>query len=129
MVEGCWYDEWKARFNEAATSIEDREKLIAECAVEIEKELDYIGITAVEDMLQDGVPETIATMKSAQIRVWVLTGDKMETAVDIGYSCKLLDNTMVLKKLCNLTDVPAYFLYQMMTFFIQVIVILLDLDG
>ncbi|CAD7938390.1 unnamed protein product [Amoebophrya sp. A25] len=105
MQKGCWYDGWKQRFNKAATSIENREQKVADVAEEVEKELNYIGITAVEDMLQDGVPDAIATLRSAQIRIWVLTGDKMETAVDIAFSCKLLDKSMTLKKLCNLTDV------------------------
>lgn len=52
-----------------------------------------------------GVPEAIATLRSARIRVWVLTGDKVETAIDIGYSCRLLDKSMVIKKLTDLSDV------------------------
>ena len=50
-----------------------------------------LGATAIEDKLQDGVPETIADLLSANIRVWVLTGDKQETAINIGISCKLLN--------------------------------------
>ena len=45
-------------------------------------------------MFQDGVPETIANLSNAQIKIWVLTGDKQETAVNIGYSCHLLSDTM-----------------------------------
>jgi len=67
-------------------------------------DLEYAGITAVEDMLQEGVPDTIALLKKAGVRVWVLTGDKVETAIDIGYSCKLLDHDMNVCKLVNLTD-------------------------
>ena len=53
-----------------------------------------IGSTAIEDKLQDGVGDTIQFMKDAGIKVWVLTGDKVETAINIGYSCKLLSNEM-----------------------------------
>jgi len=49
-------------------------------------------VTAVEDRLQDGVPSAIQTVKDAGIRLWVLTGDKVETAVDIAFSCALFDS-------------------------------------
>ena len=62
-----------------------------ECQEEIEKDLIVLGATAIEDKLQDEVDETIAVLKQAGIKVWVLTGDKTETAINIGYSCKLLD--------------------------------------
>ncbi len=56
-----------------------------------------LGATAIEDKLQTGVPETIVMLKKAGIKVWVLTGDKIETAVNIGYSCKLLtEDTMLI---------------------------------
>ena len=56
-----------------------------------------LGATAIEDKLQYGVPQTIEMLKKAGIKVWVLTGDKMETAVNIGFSCKLLseDTTLI----------------------------------
>uniref|UniRef100_A0A7N8WML9 Phospholipid-transporting ATPase n=1 Tax=Mastacembelus armatus TaxID=205130 RepID=A0A7N8WML9_9TELE len=56
--------------------------------------LDLIGATAIEDKLQDGVPETIAKLAKAEIKIWVLTGDKKETAENIGYSCSLLTDDM-----------------------------------
>lgn len=55
-----------------------------------------IGATAIEDKLQEGVPDTIAALLQADINVWVLTGDKQETAINIGYSCKLLTHGMPL---------------------------------
>jgi len=55
-----------------------------------ETELDYVGSSAIEDKLQDHVPETIAKLIEAEIRVWVLTGDKQETAIEIGKSCHLI---------------------------------------
>ncbi len=65
---------------------------MAECQEELEKEMDIIGATAIEDKLQDKVGETISSLKEAGIKVWVLTGDKVETAINIGFSCKLLDS-------------------------------------
>ena len=53
-----------------------------------------IGATAIEDKLQDGVPQAIANMGLAGIKIWVLTGDKQETAINIGYSCQLLHDDM-----------------------------------
>uniref|UniRef100_A0A8D8NJG6 Phospholipid-transporting ATPase ID n=1 Tax=Culex pipiens TaxID=7175 RepID=A0A8D8NJG6_CULPI len=57
--------------------------------------MQLIGVTAIEDKLQDGVPQTIANLQMAGIKVWVLTGDKQETAINIGYSCQLLTDDMV----------------------------------
>ncbi len=61
---------------------------------EIEQDLFLIGATAIEDKLQDDVGETIDFLKRAGIKVWVLTGDKIETAINIGFSCKLLNNNL-----------------------------------
>lgn len=52
--------------------------------------MNVVGATAIEDKLQEGVPETIESFRRAGINTWVLTGDKVETAINIGYSCKLL---------------------------------------
>lgn len=62
-----------------------------------------LGATAIEDKLQDGVPDTIHTLQQANIKVWVLTGDRQETAINIGYSCKLLTEDMELF-ICNKDD-------------------------
>ena len=56
----------------------------------METNLTYVGSSAIEDKLQNGVPETIAKIIEAEVRIWVLTGDKQETAIEIGKSCKLI---------------------------------------
>ena len=61
---------------------------------ETERELHLIGCTAIEDKLQDGVPETIGILRDADINIWMLTGDKMETAIEIAKSCNLFDEQM-----------------------------------
>ena len=61
--------------------------------MQIEKDLDFVGMTAIEDRLQDGVPESIHTLLDAGIRVWMITGDKRETAINIAVSCRLLKNS------------------------------------
>lgn len=84
------YEKWSQTYYQASTSLQNREKKIEEAAELIEKNLIVLGATAIEDKLQRGVPETITMLKKAGIKVWVLTGDKIETAVNIGYSCRLL---------------------------------------
>ncbi|KAM9724378.1 phospholipid-transporting ATPase ID isoform 1-T1 [Menidia menidia] len=86
-------DEWEAwseshRFADKATNY--REDRLAAAYDEIEQDMMLLGATAIEDKLQEGVPETIAVLSLANIKIWVLTGDKQETAVNIGYSCKML---------------------------------------
>jgi len=66
-----------------------------------------LGATAVEDRLQEGVPETIADLKRAGIKVWVLTGDKLETAISVAYSCNLLDSDMTQMLLARQPDKEA----------------------
>ena len=84
-------------YKKATLSIQNREKKLDEAAELIEKNLLILGATAIEDKLQQGVPETIVMLKKAGIKVWVLTGDKIETAVNIGYSCQLLtDDTSLI---------------------------------
>lgn len=73
----------------------NREQEIEKINDAIEKDLELIGCTAIEDKLQDGVYDTIKFLREAGIKVWVLTGDKVETAINIGYSSGLLDNQMV----------------------------------
>lgn len=94
------YDQWAPKWHEAETSTtQNRAELQAEAAQAIEKNLKLVGATAIEDKLQEGVPETIADLANAGIKVWVLTGDKMETAINIGYSAKLLTSDMYLIKM------------------------------
>merc|ERR1719482_2294128 len=86
---------WERDYKDAQTITDNsRDQKVCEVQAAIEKDLKLLGITGVEDCLQDGVPEAIATIKAAGVRVWVLTGDKVETAVDIAHSCRLFtDNT------------------------------------
>lgn len=69
-----------------------RQEMLEELAEEMERDLQLLGATGIEDRLQDGVPETIQLLKRAGIKIWVLTGDKMETAISIGVSTGLLSH-------------------------------------
>lgn len=84
------YHDWARRYQHASVATDNREALMEELADELERGLILIGATAIEDRLQDGVPDTIADLKRAGINIWIATGDKLETAIAIGYSTKLL---------------------------------------
>ena len=70
---------------------ENRQEKIDAVNSEMERDLVLVGSTAIEDRLQENVAEVIKFMRAAGIKVWVLTGDKKETAENIGVSCGLLD--------------------------------------
>ncbi|CAH8584559.1 unnamed protein product [Dicrocoelium dendriticum] len=80
-----WY-EYKSTLDAAKGQLEGRDDAISKAYGQIESQLVLIGCTGVEDMLQDGVAETITALHDAGLKVWVLTGDKEETAVNISYA-------------------------------------------
>ncbi|CAD6205123.1 unnamed protein product [Miscanthus lutarioriparius] len=86
------YESWNEKFVQAKSSLRDRDKKLDEVAELIEKDLVLVGCTAIEDKLQEGVPTCIETLSAAGIKIWVLTGDKMETAINIAYACSLVNN-------------------------------------
>ncbi|XP_025779858.1 phospholipid-transporting ATPase IB-like [Puma concolor] len=88
------YQQWLMEYKKASAVIQDRRQSLEECYDHIEKEFLLLGATAIEDHLQARVPETITTLLNANIKIWVLTGDKQETAINIAYSCKLLSTKM-----------------------------------
>uniref|UniRef100_A0A452RGQ7 Phospholipid-transporting ATPase n=1 Tax=Ursus americanus TaxID=9643 RepID=A0A452RGQ7_URSAM len=88
-----YYGEWAQRRLQASLAQDSREDRLASVYEEVESDM-LLGATAIEDKLQQGVPETIALLTLANIKIWVLTGDKQETAVNIGYSCKMLTDDM-----------------------------------
>ncbi|KXZ56084.1 hypothetical protein GPECTOR_2g966 [Gonium pectorale] len=94
-VDREWYaSTWLPEWVEAKTSLQDRDAKVAEVSEKIERNLRLLGCTAIEDKLQEGVPECIRQLAMAGIRIWVLTGDKMETAINIGFACSLLTEEM-----------------------------------
>ncbi|CAN1837058.1 Probable phospholipid-transporting ATPase 4 [Linum perenne] len=89
------YNSWNDEFVKAKTSIgADREVMLERVADMMEKDLILVGATAVEDKLQKGVPQCIDKLAQAGLKIWVLTGDKMETAINIGFACSLLRQGM-----------------------------------
>ncbi|GMJ08440.1 Aminophospholipid ATPase 4 [Hibiscus trionum] len=101
-LEESEYSAWNDEFQKAKTSIgPDRDIMLDKAAEMMEKDLVLVGATAVEDKLQKGVPQCIDKLAQAGVKLWVLTGDKMETAINIGFACSLLREGM--KQICITT--------------------------
>ena len=98
------YDSWIKRLTEDEFNVENKQKLIERLYDIIESNLTLLGGTVVEDKLQDKVPETIKELRTAGIKIWVLTGDKLDTAENIGYSCNLLSKEQKLFILKNISN-------------------------
>ncbi|KAL6502190.1 hypothetical protein OROHE_024783 [Orobanche hederae] len=102
------YEDWSSIFVKAKATIgPDREELLEDASEMIEKDLILLGAVAVEDKLQKGVPECIDKLAQAGLKIWLLTGDKKETAVNIGYACSLLRQDMEQLHLCSSKHSPS----------------------
>ncbi|XP_068656331.1 probable phospholipid-transporting ATPase 4 [Aristolochia californica] len=94
-LDSSEYQIWSSIFAKAKTTVgPEREKLLENASEMIEKDLILLGVAAVEDKLQKGVPECIDRLAQAGLKIWLLTGDKKETAVNIGFACSLLRQDM-----------------------------------
>lgn len=96
IIEEEEYSQWAERFNEASCSIQNHDESVELVCNEIESNLFILGATAIEDKLQVGVSNTIDALLRAKVNVWIITGDKQETAINIGYACSLLNGDMKL---------------------------------
>lgn len=85
---------WVRTYEDAQSAIDNRDEAIENAAAEVEHSLQILGATALEDKLQEGVPEAIEMLHRAGIKLWILTGDKLQTAIEIGFSCNLLKQDM-----------------------------------
>ncbi|KAK1053606.1 drs2 neo1 protein [Friedmanniomyces endolithicus] len=83
------YAGWKKLYQDATTSLTNRQERIEAAADMIEQSFDLLGASAIEDKLQEGVPETIEKLRRANIKIWMLTGDKRETAINIAHSARI----------------------------------------
>ena len=115
-VEPEFYEKWNKEYSVALCSMQDRDEEINRVAEKIEQDFLLIGSSAIEDKLQDEVGSTISDIKAAGVKLWVLTGDKIETAINIGFSCKLLDKEM---EIFILNMESTRDLYRQITDFIQ----------
>ncbi|CAE8646873.1 unnamed protein product [Polarella glacialis] len=92
---------WLADYAKAQTNMEDRDRTLELVAETIERDLEIVGVTAIEDKLQVGVQETIVKIREAGIKLWVLTGDKLETARNIGFSTRVLSSGLRNSTCCH----------------------------
>ncbi|CDS09407.1 hypothetical protein LRAMOSA10767 [Lichtheimia ramosa] len=103
------YEEFRTKFQEAELSLHDRNARKQAVIEEVlETDLELLGVTGVEDKLQDGVKNTLEQLRNAGLRIWMLTGDKIETATCIAVSSKLVSrnqNIHQIAKLKNPVDV------------------------
>ena len=83
------FDKWNEEYNEALTSIKNRKEKVSEVISKLENNMDFLCVTGVEDLLQDKVNTTIENLRNAGMKIWMLTGDKIETATCISISCGL----------------------------------------
>ncbi|EKX35443.1 hypothetical protein GUITHDRAFT_146465 [Guillardia theta CCMP2712] len=98
LSEEQW-SKWNEAYKAASTSLVDREEEMMRAAEMIEQGMRLVGVTAIEDKLQEGVPATIKKLRKARMRMWMLTGDKMETAENIGFACNLLHDNMNIERI------------------------------
>ncbi|PLW29555.1 hypothetical protein PCASD_15964 [Puccinia coronata f. sp. avenae] len=102
------FEEFQREYKRASDSPgKNRDELMEQVADQFECDLEILGATALEDKLQVGVPEAIEKLHEAGIKLWILTGDKLQTAIEIGYSCNLLKNTMEIMILSSDTEAGA----------------------
>lgn len=104
------YAEWLQRHQNIEMTMENRERSIRESFTRLESNLVLLGATGIEDRLQEGVPETIVALRAAGISIWVLTGDKPETAINVAYSAKLFNPQMELLRY-NMAQVFLNFIF------------------
>ncbi|KAH7837035.1 hypothetical protein Vadar_008720 [Vaccinium darrowii] len=94
-IEETQYEEWNTMFSKAKETMgPQRDELLESASEMIENNLILVGAVAVEDKLQKGVPECIDKLAQAGLKIWLLTGDKKETAVNVGFACSLLRHDM-----------------------------------
>lgn len=99
-LDKSWFKEWAKQWK-TVKSDEDKQEVYNKLVLDIEQGLEFCAITAIEDKLQDGVPETIDLLLRTNIKIWVITGDKEETALEISKSCNLITSESKLISLFN----------------------------
>lgn len=105
------FEKFSKAYNKAKTSLINRNEMMLSEQQSLEKDLDVIGLTGVEDKLQDRVKQTLESLRNAGIRIWMLTGDKIETAISIAFSSRLLtkiDQFMIISKCTTKEEVEKH---------------------
>jgi phospholipid-translocating ATPase len=99
-----YYQEWNRKYEVAKADLNDRERLVQNCIEELEQDMELLGVTGVEDRLQDKVAEVIESLRNAGIQVWMLTGDKVETATCIAISAGFKRRTQPIFYMRDMVD-------------------------
>lgn len=101
----AWYEQW----NEAVNTIgSQRQERLDSCIKAVESDLNFLGVSGIEDLLQAGVSEAITTLQAANIKIWILTGDRGETAVNTACLSGILKSHHKLIKLVDASSVNEY---------------------
>lgn len=98
------YMEFQGRYDQAKLSVVDRNGEMERVQTTIEKDLELLGLTGVEDKLQDNVKPTLELLRNSGIKIWMLTGDKVETASCIAVSSKLVSRNSSIIQFCKIHD-------------------------
>nr|CAI5820213.1 unnamed protein product [Callosobruchus analis] len=101
------YQDFENRYNAARMSTTDRVTRVAQVVESLEREMELLCVTGVEDKLQDNVRATLELLRNAGVKIWMLTGDKLETATCIAKSSRLVSRTQglhVMKKVVTRTE-------------------------
>lgn len=110
-ISSSEFEKFAKAYNRAKTSLVDRNEMMLAEQESLEKDLDIIGLTGVEDKLQDKVKQTLESLRNAGIKIWMLTGDKIETAISIAFSSRLLtkiDQFMIIAKCSTKEEVEKH---------------------
>jgi phospholipid-translocating ATPase len=83
------FTSWFNEYSQALTSMENRKEKLRQVISKLENNMEFLCVTGVEDLLQDEVATTIENLRNAGIKLWMLTGDKVETATCISISAGL----------------------------------------
>ncbi|GAB6024708.1 ATP synthase subunit 9 [Chamberlinius hualienensis] len=97
------YQDFESRYNQAKLSVQDRNVKVAAVVEGLERDMELLCLTGVEDKLQDNVRNTFETLRNAGIKIWMLTGDKIETAICIAKSSRLVSRSQSIHVFSSIT--------------------------
>lgn len=89
LLQQSEFADWMDKYKECQYEMKNRKQRMEECVEELEKNMQFLCITGVEDKLQEDVSKTIENLRNAGMNIWMLTGDKIETAKCIAISAGL----------------------------------------
>ncbi|KAL9104418.1 MAG: hypothetical protein Q9163_000623 [Psora crenata] len=98
------YQDFASRYKQASLSLQNRDSSMTQVVQEhLEHNLELLGVTGVEDKLQKDVKPSLELLRNAGIKIWMLTGDKVETARCVAVSAKLVARTQYIHTITQLS--------------------------